>query len=604
MQPSLAATNTQDQAAPHDDEEQSMSLSTDPHITHDDMVTNHSGLAHVDSNDDQDLSIDSLHSHISAVPLRAFTFVASAGNVDSDRQTSTSSTLTKLPSRRRVVRSDLSDLELFPPKKQMEKRKRIDGEGEEERERAVRLIGFGHEEREELVYQLKMDNSDLQRANKSLQDEVTAFQVLDPSLVNDIDFSAATTREQKLVAVINGLQNQAEQLLLASGHGLADSEPTTDTERKLLTRVNQLEALNNVAETQRQAFMTSLKNAETARPESEENAALKVQIACLLDDKTGLQQRIASYQRAEKQSSASDAALGEHHLLLGLEEGLTKLNDSNNGTAQESQMDGGHIAVPLGNEEPLQASLPLSLGAGVVTRVRRLVIEIDKLCHDKSSLEDSLSQAQRDNSALSTERDHLALREKTLQTSLDHQKSESIAEAERLTGEVRELLRKQNIAAEKLSSTQTENLNLLGRLKEMEENHEVENMFESAQNDTAIQLEDLQATLVATQKDYDLEKQKTASLQKTLDESVALLESGAKEHDKEKVVFFCLPGNALINTHLIQQNRATELEDNIKTLQSTNKELHDHVTIVVAERDELGVTKRGGTPERKKHTGG
>ncbi|KAK7448095.1 hypothetical protein VKT23_013853 [Stygiomarasmius scandens] len=567
MQPS-AAMNIQDQATAHDDEDHSMSLPTDLHTPHDDMATDPSGPAHVDGTNGQlvaikDLSIDPQTSAVS-VSLRPFTFVAPVGNMDSDHQTTTSGALTKPSSRRRIVRGDISNLNLLPPKTQTEKRKRTDGE-EEERERAVRLIRFGsndNEEWEESVYQLKMDIADLQRANKSLQDEVTDFRVLDMSLVNDIDLSTATTHERKLVAVINGLKNQAEQLLLASGDGLADFEPSTDTKRKLFTRINQLEVLNNTAETQRQAFMTSLKNAEkardaasqqsmalqeintqvqsqlrelqTARPESEENTALKVQIACLLDDKTGLQRRIASYQRAEKQSSVSDAALGEHlqHLLFGLEEGLTKLNDSNNGAAQEPQMDDGDIATPL-DEEPLQASLPLSLGAEVVNRVRRLVSEIDKLCHDKSSLEDSLSQAQRDNSALSTERDHLALREKTLQTLLDHLKSESTAEAERLTGKVSELLRKQNFAAEKLSSTQTENLNLLGRLKEIEENHEVERMFESAQNDTAIRLEDLRATLVATQKDYDLEKQKAASLRKTLDESATQLKEVNETHQEQ-----------------------------------------------------------------------
>ncbi|KAK7433587.1 hypothetical protein VKT23_020691 [Stygiomarasmius scandens] len=574
-----AATDTQDQAAPHDDVDHSMSPPTHPDTTtQDDVVMDPSGAAHEDGTN-EGLPIDTLRSHSSTLPSRLFTFVAPAENTETDHQMTLSNTIAKLPIRRRIVRSDVSNMELLQNTRKTEKRKRADGEEEESQKVFVMDPGSN----EEFVYQLKMDISNLEQANKSLRDEVMAFKVLDPSLVDDVDISAATPCERKLVAVINSLKNQTEQLLLASDSGLADFEPTTDDERKLLTRINQLEALNNADKMQKEAFMMSLKNAEKARdaasqqimvlqetnteiqaqlrnlqtarvrlthmvsllkmfkysqPPNEEIAALKVQITCLLDDKTALQQRIASYQQAGRQASAADTALGEHlqELFLGLQEALTKVFNSNNETTEGPQNDAsdGHIA---GNESS-QASLP-SLGAGMVTQVQRLINEINKLCRDKDSLVDLLSQARNDNSMLSAERNHLARQEEVLQKL----SSERIVEIERLTG----LIHHQNSTGEELTKVQTENSNLLRRLKEMEETHEVERMFEPAQNDRAIEIEDLKADLGAMQRNYNSEKQKSASLQQARDEASALLEAKVEEYNQEKVIIICLKGRTLIN---------------------------------------------------------
>ncbi|KAK7443822.1 hypothetical protein VKT23_015603 [Stygiomarasmius scandens] len=625
--------DTQDQAAPHD-EDHSMSPPAHSHTTpQDDAIMDPSDPAHEDGT-----SEDTRRSHSSTLASRPFTFTAPAENMDIDRQTIPSETITKPSVRRRIVRSDVSNMQLLQNTGKAEKRKRADGEEEE----SQKVFVMDPSSNEEFVYQLKMDISDLERANKSLRDEVMAFKVLDPSLVDDVDISVATPRERKLVAVINSLKNQTEQLLLASDSGLADLEPTTDNERKLLTRINQLEALNNADKMQKEAFMMSLKNAEKARdaasqqstalqetnteiqaqlrnlqtarysqPPNEEIAALKVQITCLLDDKTALQQRIASYQQAGRQASAADAALGDHLqvLFLGLQEALSKVFNSNNETAERPQNDAsdGQIA---GNEESSQASLP-SLGAGMVTQVQRLINEINKLCHDKDSLVDSLSQARNDNSMLSAERNHLARQEEVLQ----NLSSEKTTEIERLT----ELIHDQNSTEKELTKVQTENSNLLRRLKEMEETHEVERMFEPAQNDRTIEIEDLKADLGAMQRNYDSEKQKSASLQQARDEASALLKAKVEEYNQEKERFgmelslmqeqkenLCREKSKLTQdledlttsceqnqkALILKQNQAAELDDNIKTLKSTNQELRDHLKLAEDKRDELSQKER------------
>ncbi|KAK7442265.1 hypothetical protein VKT23_016236 [Stygiomarasmius scandens] len=628
----LAATDSQDQAITSQDQvvtsddevlhtilrsspavttsssfqDHSMSPPTHSHATvQDDMIMDPSGAAHGDGIDQADLSIDTaLHS--STLPSELFTFVAPARNMEIVRQTIPSEIIAKPLLRRRIVKRGISN-EPLQTEKQTEKRKRADGEEEESQKVFVMDSGLN----DELVYRLRMDISDLQRANKSLQDEVVAFKALDPSLVNDIDISIASPRERKLVAVINSLKNQAEQLLLASDSGLANFEPATDNERKLLTRVNHLEALNDADKTQKEVFMTSLKNAElrnlqTARPPNEEIDALRVQVTCLLDDKTALQQRITSYQKAERQSSAADAALCEQlqELLIGLEEATTKVNNNLSETTERPLNDAsdGHISS---NEESSQASLP-GLGTRMVTRVRHLTNEIDKLCRDKNLLVDLLSQVREDNSTLSAERDRLARQEEILQ----NLSSERNIEIQCLN----ELIGGQNSIGEELTKARTENSDLLRRLKEMEEAHEVEKILASGQNDRAIELEDLKADLAVTRKDYDSEKQKLASLQQVHDETLALLEVKVAEYNQEKQQFgtelsvmqvqkenLCKEKSKLTQdledltttweqsqkALVLKQSQTDELKDSVKTLENANKQLRDHLRLVEAKRDEL-----------------
>ena len=94
---------------------------------------------------------------------------------------------------------------------------------------------------DDINYQLKTQISDLKRSNKTLRDEVVNLRAVDVSLVEGIDLSKSPLlQSEKLIPLIAKLQNHVKHLEDPSRYVSADFEPSNETEKNLLSRINQL----------------------------------------------------------------------------------------------------------------------------------------------------------------------------------------------------------------------------------------------------------------------------------------------------------------------------------------------------------------------------
>ncbi|THV00401.1 hypothetical protein K435DRAFT_794152 [Dendrothele bispora CBS 962.96] len=237
----------------------------------------------------------------------------------------------------------------YETQKRMEKRKReTDDEADDEAERdKVRVIESGpnkgmikrlqtkiselketnatlESEIDDVNYQLKTEISDLKRKNDSLLNEIIGLRAIDVSLVDTIDVSSLTQREsERLIPLITKLRDHIQQLEDPSRFIPADFEPSNDSEKNLLSRINQLQTLYDTALKQKAAFLKSMQKSQGEKDALQKQTILlqevntevqgelrqlktpdqqmddlKSHIKKLLDDKRCLQLRVETLQQS------------------------------------------------------------------------------------------------------------------------------------------------------------------------------------------------------------------------------------------------------------------------------------------------------------------
>ncbi|KAK7434695.1 hypothetical protein VKT23_020059 [Stygiomarasmius scandens] len=154
---------------------------------------------------------------------------------------------------------------------------------------------------DDVNYQLKTEISDLKRTNKILRNEVINLRAVDVSLMDNIDRSSLTLREsEKLIPLITKLQNQIKRLEDPSRYVSADFEPSNETEKNLLTRINQLKILHNTALNQQSAFLVSLQNAQGEKEAfHQQTVALQETNTRVQNDLRKLQYRVEALQKSQ-----------------------------------------------------------------------------------------------------------------------------------------------------------------------------------------------------------------------------------------------------------------------------------------------------------------
>ncbi|KAK7448407.1 hypothetical protein VKT23_013671 [Stygiomarasmius scandens] len=157
---------------------------------------------------------------------------------------------------------------------------------------------------DDINYQLKTQISDLKRSNKTLRDEVVNLRAVDVSLVEGIDLSKSPLlQSEKLIPLIAKLQNHVKHLEDPSRYVSADFEPSNETEKNLLSRINQLKILKNTALNQQSAFLASMQQAQGEKEAfRQQAAALQETNTRVQDDLRKLQHRVETLQKSHDES--------------------------------------------------------------------------------------------------------------------------------------------------------------------------------------------------------------------------------------------------------------------------------------------------------------